>query len=164
MKKIRLAVLTIATLTGLVAAFLVGANQPARNVHAAGGGCPADYAAGFYGFSGQAQTIGFAGARAPYANAGAIFLTSDGTGLLTGTIGGYQTINKGGTVTRTDFSGTFAMVASHCYGSATIIPTVGPTTHYDLVPVGWSLGGMATEVLFVETDTGGIGTFTALHM
>jgi len=161
--KVRLAVLTAATLTALAAALLVSGSHPARPVQASGGGCPADYAAGFYGFSGQSLT-GAAIVPRPYATAGVIALTSDGTLLLTGTINGYQTINNKGVVTRVDFTGTFAMVASHCYGSATITPTSGPATHFDLVPVGWTAGGMATQVLFVQTDANSVGTLTALRM
>src|SRR5436309_1832946 len=133
--KTRLTVVTAATLTAVAAALFVSFGNSARPVHAAGGGCPASYAAGFFGFSGDA--------------------------LTTGTINGYQTINNRGVVTRVDFTGSYAMVAAHCYGLATIIPSSGPTTHFDLVPIGWTNGGIPNRIRFVETDSHGIGTLVA---
>ena len=67
----------------------------------------------------------------------------------------------GGVVTRVDFTGSYAMVAAHCYGLATIIPSSGPTTHFDLVPIGWTNGGIPNRIRFVETDSHGIGTLVA---
>ncbi len=162
--KIRLALLTTATVATFAVVLLIASAGTVRSVHAAGGGCPADYAAGFYGFNGQSLFTSTTAAPAPIAAAGAIFLTSDGAGLLTGTLSGYETVNNRGTVTRTDFTGTFTMVSGHCYGSATVTPTTGLATHFDLVPVGWSNGGRATQVLFVETDPHKIGTLTAISM
>jgi hypothetical protein len=165
--KIRLALLTAVATTICAVLLLVGGTGSARPVHAAGGGCGATYAQGFFGFSGQQLFTSATAAPAPIAVAGAIFLTSDNPSdvtVLTGTIGGYWTYNSRGTVTRSDISGTYAMVSGHCYGTATITPTVGLVTHWDLVPVGWSNGGIPTQVLFVETDPHKIGTLTAISM
>ncbi|HZQ48798.1 MAG TPA: hypothetical protein VFB69_00640 [Candidatus Dormibacteraeota bacterium] len=162
--KTRLAVLSAAVVFSLAALLLVSLAGPVRSVHAGGGGCPVDYAAGFYAFNGQSYATGVAVLPAPVATAGAIFITPDSPLSLTGTLSGYYTMNARGTVTRTDFTGTLAMVAGHCYGSATITPTSGFTTHWDLVPSGWSNGGVATEVMFVETDSFRSGTLTAVPM
>ena len=161
----RIAVMTAATLTALAVVVAVASlGGGARPAHAGGGGCPADYAAGFYGFNGQSISGGAGLPVSSIATAGAIFLTSDGTGLLTGTVSGYETVNAHGATTRTNFTGTFAMVLGECIGSATVTPTTGPATHWDLVPVGWSLGGHATQVLFVQTDPHQAGTLTAISM
>jgi len=160
--KTRLTVVTAATLTAVAAALFVSFGNSARPVHAAGGGCPASYAAGFFGFSGDALTTGTSFVPGLYATAGVISLAADpGVTTLTGTINGYQTINNRGVVTRVDFTGSYAMVAAHCYGLATIIPSSGPTTHFDLVPIGWTNGGIPNRIRFVETDSHGIGTLVA---
>ena len=159
---IRSALLGAALAISIAALLVVGlaAGSP-RAVHAGGGGCPVDYAAGFYAFSGDSLTTGLPG---PVATAGAMFITSDAPLSETGTVSGYYTMNTRGSVVRTDFTGTVSMVVGHCYGSVTITPTTGPTTHWDLVPSGWSNGGVATRVVFVETDTNRSGTLTALPM
>ena len=40
---------TLIRVVGLFAAVLLASATPAHQVHAAGGGCPASYAAGFFG-------------------------------------------------------------------------------------------------------------------
>src|SRR5438094_9800830 len=101
--KTRLTVVTAATLTAVAAALFVSFGNSARPVHAAGGACPASYAAGFFGFSGDALTTGTSFVRGPYATAGVLCLASDaGLTTLTGTFTGYQTINNRGSVTRVD--------------------------------------------------------------
>jgi hypothetical protein len=161
--KTRIAVVFAGSLTLLVTAVLITSATPARQVHAAGGGCPASYAQGFFGFSGDGYAVG-SFARAPRAIAGGLFLTADDPASLTGTVSGYATINNLGVVTRVTLSGTYAMFPGQCMGSATFIPSSGPTLHYDLVPTGWSLGGIAREVLFVQTDPHTTGTLRAIAM
>jgi hypothetical protein len=162
--KFRSALLGAALAISIAALLVVGLAGSPRAVHAGGGGCPVDYAAGFYAFSGDSLTTGVATLPGPVATAGAIFITADAPGSETGTVSGYYTMNTRGTVVRTDFTGTVAMVAGHCYGSVTITPTTGATTHWDLVPSGWSNGGVATRVVFVQTDPNRSGTLTALPM
>lgn len=160
--KTRIAVVT-GSLTVLIAAVLFTSATPARQVHASGGGCPASYAAGFFGFSGDGFGLSTS-VPAPRAIAGELFLTADSSLSLTGTLNGFATINNRGAVTRVTLSGTYAMVTGECMGSAIVIRSSGPTLHYDLVPTGWSSGGIAKEVLFVETDPQTVGTLKAIAM
>jgi hypothetical protein len=161
--KARIAVVTAGSLTVLMAAVLLVSATPARQVHAAGGGCPASYAAGFFGFSGDGFGLSTA-APAPRAVAGELFLSPDSSLSLTGTLSGFATFNNLGAVTRVTLSGTYAMVAGECMGSAIVIRSSGSALHYDLVPTGWSSGGSAKEVLFVETDPKAVGTLAAISM
>jgi len=161
--KTRVAVLTAGSLTALIAAVLLFSATPIRPVHAGGGGCLASYAAGFFGFSGDSLVLGTA-APTPRAIAGGLFLTADSSLSTTGTISGYATINNHGAVTRVTLSGTYAMIAGKCMGSATMIRSSGSILHYDLVPTGWSTSGIAKEVLFVETDSQSIGNLRAIAM
>ncbi len=161
--KIRLVVLSTAVAFSVAALVLVSLAGSTRPVHAGGGGCPVDYAQGYYAFSGQSFTAGTV-IPAPVAVAGVMFITSDAPLSPTGTLNGYYTMNNRGVVTRTDFTGTVSMVSLHCYGLVTITPTTGATSHWDLVPSGWSNGGIATHVQFVETDLNRTGTLDALPM
>jgi hypothetical protein len=161
--KTRIAVVTAGSLTLLVAALLLTSATPARQVRASGGGCLASYAQGFFGFSGDGFRVS-SPTPAPRAIAGGLFLTADSSVSLTGTVGGYATINNRGVVTRVTLSGTYAMFPGQCMGSAIFIPSSGSTLHYDLVPTGWTNGGIATEVLFVETDPHTTGTLRAIAM
>ena len=163
--KIRLAVL-LATSVALVGAVMIvtSAASP-RHVTASGGGCPASYASGFFGYNGQ----GFDGssfAPRPMAIEGEMFLNGDTAVSLTGTLSGFYTVNNRGTVSRVSFTGTYVMVAGECQGSATVIPSLGPTLHYDLVPTGWSVGGpgFAKEVLMAGTDQSNVGTIRLVPM
>jgi hypothetical protein len=161
--KTRMAVVTAGSLTVLIAAVLLTSATPVRQVHAAGGGCPASYAQGFFGFSGDSLVLSTS-APAPRALAGELFLTADTSVSLTGTLSGFATINNHGAVTRVTLSGTYAMVAGECMGSAIVIRSRGSILHYDLVPTGWSSAGIAKEVLFVETDSQSIGNLRAIAM
>jgi hypothetical protein len=162
--KTRIAVLTSGSLTVLVAAVLLASASPAHQAHAAGGGCLASYAGGFFGFSGDGFGLSATAPAAPRAVAGEIFLTADSSTSLTGFISGFATFNNHGSITRVTLGGTYAMVSGECMGSLIMTRSIGSTLHYDLVPTGWSLGGTAKEVLFVETDPQTTGTLDAISM
>lgn len=145
-----LAMAALAAALALV--LLVGSGRSATPVRAAGGGCPASFFVGLYGFTGSGFTTGVHGASLPTASGGELIVSPDpAPALLTGTISGNMTVNDGRSVSRLAVNGTYTMNAGECRGSATLNASSGATLHYDLVLTQW-INGPAQEVFFVRTD------------
>src|SRR5690349_19618964 len=128
----------------------------------AAGGCNASQFQGGYGFSGGGEIVNGGGAGNHEALEGS--LLANGISTKVGTLQGNLTLSSNGHISRTSFTGSYTMSAG-CGGSAVIRTASGLTMHFDFTLVEWSNsgGGIAEEVLFIETDPRSVVTMSLTH-
>jgi hypothetical protein len=146
-----------AIVTGAVL-FLGGAGA-GRHVQA-GGPCNASQFQGGYGLSGDGVVTAGGGITSEAFEGD---LLANGTTPTTGTISGNLTMSRNGQISRHSMSGSYQMIG--CGGRAIFKVVGGPTMHYDFTMEEWTTGGggIAQELVFIETDPKSVVTLSLVH-